>query len=250
MGIFNILGISLGLLMLNSCGDNALQEEAEIIVSEPSIPSSQVIIHNGVTYTTIVSPYTGNIWLSKNLGAARICTSFNDLACFGDYYQWGRNHDGHEDSTSSISSEQALTINDAGSQFITDSGINKNDWANEDDMSGDKRMLRILSSDGSYICPNGFRIPTAGEFLSETSQASDSVTNNIEAYNNFLKLPSSGLRLGTNGNLRVDNTDAFYMVSGGSYDYGVDYFYYSSDSIGKGGLGARTNGVAVRCIKD
>jgi hypothetical protein len=32
----------------------------------------------------------------KNLGASQVCDSSVDFKCFGYYYQWGRNDDGHE----------------------------------------------------------------------------------------------------------------------------------------------------------
>jgi hypothetical protein len=58
------------------------------------------ITHNGTSYGTVKSPYTGKIWLDRNLGASQVCdrnnsfTDNNDYVtsqqnCFGDYYQWG-----------------------------------------------------------------------------------------------------------------------------------------------------------------
>jgi len=58
------------------------------------------ITHNGVKYDTVTSPYTGRVWLDRNLGASQVCTSATDTACYGDYYQWGRGHDGHQSSSS------------------------------------------------------------------------------------------------------------------------------------------------------
>lgn len=45
-------------------------------------------------YQTITSPYTGKVWLDRNLGAKRVCQSFSDTQCYGDYYKFsedGRN---------------------------------------------------------------------------------------------------------------------------------------------------------------
>ena len=72
------------------------------------------ITHNGTTYGTVTSPHTGRVWLDRNLGAAQVCTSFDDVACYGDYYQWGRNSDGHEDSASVNTATQAVNVTTVG----------------------------------------------------------------------------------------------------------------------------------------
>ena len=244
----SIVLVGIFLLIMNNCGGDKSSEETSSS-SSSSTQNSETLTHNGTNYGTVVSPYTGKVWLDRNLGAARVCTSFNDTACYGDYYQWGRNFDGHQESTSSTTTQQVADINSAGNEFVLDSGQHRGDWANDSDRSGDKRMALISSSDGSFVCPKDFRVPSVGEFLAETAQASAQVKNNMDAYNNFLKLPSSGSRMGSTGNMRIDDTSAFYMVRGGNYDRSTDYFYYSSDDIGKGGLSARVNGQTIRCIK-
>ncbi|MEA1880337.1 MAG: hypothetical protein U9N11_06820 [Campylobacterota bacterium] len=249
------------LLLMNNCGGSSTVDEKKKPSPEPSTSSTpsfspepspsaepEIITHNGTRYGMVTSPYTEKIWLDRNLGAARVCLSFDDVACYGDYYQWGRGFDGHQDFMSSTTNEQASDINNAGSNFILDRELYRNDWANESDKDGDKRIELISSYDGSFVCPKGFRIPSADEFLAETSQAPISISNNIEAYESFLKLPSSGLRLGDSGKLRIDDR-GFYKVRGGNYEYSVDYFYYSEDDIGKGSLSARVNGSTIRCIK-
>jgi len=49
---------------------------------------STEITHNGVAYDVVTSPYTSRVWLDRNLGATQVCTSFDDVDCYGDYYQW------------------------------------------------------------------------------------------------------------------------------------------------------------------
>lgn len=248
MNKLNIVFSMVILLFINNCGGNDSSDKTDVDQNTSTEPTT--ITHNGTTYGMITSPNTGKVWLDKNLGAARVCQSFNDTACYGDYYQWGRNYDGHQDSSSNITTQQILDINNTGNEFVLDSGQYRNDWAYESDKNGDRRMERISSHDGSFVCPVGFRIPSVGEFLAETAQASTPISNNIEAYESFLKLPSSGLRIGSTGKMRIDGTDAYYMVSGGNYNISVDYFYYSKKSIGKGSLSARVNGMTIRCIKN
>ena len=69
----------------------------------------------GLLYTTsifagtITSSVTGKVWMDKNLGASQVCTSFDDSNCYGDYYQWGRDTDGHQVSTSDTNLTQATS---------------------------------------------------------------------------------------------------------------------------------------------
>ena len=243
MNKLSIVPSVLILLLVNGC-------ESSVRKDTNATSESSAIVHNGTTYGVVTSKNTGRVWLDRNLGAARVCQSFNDMACYGDYYQWGRNFDGHQDSTSGTTNNQATDLNNTGTDFIVDSGKFRKDWANKEDKNGDKRMDMISSYDGSFICPKDFRIPKMGEFLVETSQASKPVTNNLGAYRSFLKLPSSGLRNGATGKMRIDDIYATYMVSGGNYEYSADYFYYSEDKIGRGSLGSRVTGSTVRCIKN
>lgn len=42
----------------------------------------------------------GLVWMDRNLGATQAATSSTDTAAYGDYYQWGRDSDGHQFATS------------------------------------------------------------------------------------------------------------------------------------------------------
>ncbi len=47
--------------------------------------------------TQIVDVVTiANTWMDRNLGASQAATASNDVASYGDYYQWGRFSDGHQ----------------------------------------------------------------------------------------------------------------------------------------------------------
>ena len=76
------------------------------------------LTHNGTEYSCVVSPHTDKVWLDRNLGASAVCTALDDTACYGDYYQWGRNFNGHEKSTSDVTEKLADDVNDAGTEFI------------------------------------------------------------------------------------------------------------------------------------
>lgn len=42
----------------------------------------------GNIYEEIKSPYTRRIWLDRNLGAKRVCQSYDDEQCYGYYLNW------------------------------------------------------------------------------------------------------------------------------------------------------------------
>ena len=203
--------------------------------------------HNGKTYSSVVSPFTGKVWLDRNLGASQVCTALNDAACYGDYYQWGRNYDGHQVSTSALTATQATDINNAGSSFITENGTYSYDWAQAADSNGSLRSANWSATDGSSVCPVGYRAPTITELVAETTTASTAVTNSTDAFNNFLKLPSAGNR-GFDGSVGNQGSDGYVWsssVSGSDSDFlgFSSFFAYTYYDY-------RAYGFSVRCLKD
>ena len=63
------------------------------------------------TYLEVTNTTTGETWLDRNLGASRVCTALDDAACFGDYYQWGRDADGHEKFDSTTTATKLIINN-------------------------------------------------------------------------------------------------------------------------------------------
>ena len=123
-----------------------------------------VIEYRGFDYKEVVSPYTGKVWLDRNLGASRVCTALDDTACYGELYQWGRDADGHQERNSTTTSTLATDINATNANFITSGS----DWvANGVDDNGSLRAANWSKTDGSSICPVGFRVPTIDELRAE-----------------------------------------------------------------------------------
>ena len=139
--------------------------------------NAETITHNGVSYETVTSPYTGRIWLDRNLDAQRPCTDSYDIACTGGLYQWGRDHDGHQKSDSNTLRIQDVTShinsNYIERRFITspDYGPYDADWSNGIDEDGSIRIEKLSRTDGSFVCPRGFRVPTYQEFKLEYKDA-------------------------------------------------------------------------------
>ncbi len=214
------------------------------------VDSSLNLVNNitfkGIVYGTVTSPFTGKKWLDRNLGASQICTSLDDSACYGDYYQWGRLADGHEKTTNSttILSE---TINLAGDSFILSTST-PYDWSTAD-TNGSLRSASWSLSDGTGICPYGFRVPTISEIKADTIDL-DTVT-----LTNILKLPQSGYHNRSDGSFGYQGQYG-YLWSSSIGGIGVASNY--SQMIGFGDDGTRTTGVTdtratgytIRCIKN
>lgn len=217
-----------------------------IIDIDESVPVT--VEYNGVTYGTVTSPYTQKVWLDRNLGASQVCTALNDTACYGDYYQWGKNTDGHEKSTSATTSTQATDINNAGSSFITSSSTYNYDWAQAADSDGTLRTANWSKTDGTSVCPVGYRVPTITELQAETILASTAVTNNTDAFTNFLKLPSAGYRGSYSASMYDQGSRGVVWSSSVSGSYSNYLDFYSSDASMIYSI--RASGFSVRCLKD
>ena len=204
---------------------------------------SNTITFNGRQYKPVVSPYTGKIWLDRNIGASRVCTTIDDTQCYGDYYQWGRDRDGHEKSNSALTDIQADDINSTGNKFIYGS----QDWASVDS-NGSLRVDKWAKSDGSSVCPAGYRVPTIDEFKAETID--QYMSSNADAFNSFLKIATSGFRNYTNGNVvyRGSRSD-FWTISVDNSSNNAGQLYIR-DGEYLANYPARAYGQSIRCIED
>ncbi|MFK5976006.1 MAG: DUF5011 domain-containing protein [Sulfurovum sp.] len=214
----------------DKAGNQAIQIKRVVNICVP-------ITHNGTAeYCPVTSPNTDRVWLNKNLGAARACESADDVACYGDYYQWGRNFDGHEDSISSITATRTIDINNAGNEFII-----ATDWSLVD-ADGSLRSNNWSKTDGTSICPVGYRVPTGSELEKETTIVG--VFDKTTAFNSFLKLPSSGVRIPSNGSMVGPGTTVTVWTSSHNATLATSTLLTNSFTSSSRGMGA-----PVRCIK-
>ena len=148
----------------------------------------------GNKYGFVISPYTGKIWLDRNLGAKRVCQSIDDELCFGDYFQWGRRSDGHEKKTSKIVTEHAQSFRVSHGKFIAPKKLNTEmgeGWL-LNDRSGNFEKLWHGEAAPNNPCPTHFRVPTSYELTQEI--ISSDMDSLIKAYQSFLKIPHASIR--------------------------------------------------------
>jgi uncharacterized protein (TIGR02145 family) len=206
------------------------------------------ITANGKTYPV----GTKRVWIDRNLGASQVCTAYNDSACYGDYYQWGRNTDGHEKTTSSNqelnSSNQVSDITNVGhSDFLISSGTYSYDWAKDADSNGSLRSANWSKTDGTSVCPVGYRVPTFDELRAETVDLSG-FDDRSDAFESFLKLPSAGFRFYDSGSMNYQGSRGIVWSSSPNGS-NASYVYFLSSSADWFSR-YRAFGFSVRCIKD
>ena len=204
--------------------------------------ASATISHNNVDYSTLTSSTTGRIWLDRNIGASQSCISSTDSKCYGDYYQWGRDSDGHEKADSLTTTTLASGITNAGSKFII-SSENDKDWTTTD-VDGSLREVKWSTVDGSSVCPIGYRIPTSTELSAEM------LTNIYDAYT-VLKIPVAGFRsitVGYEGDVLATGSAAYIYTTtlDGNRTYRMRYDSTDSNLTDY----QHTTGYSIRCIQD
>lgn len=199
---------------------------------------SDTIMHKDIIYGTVTSS-TGEVWLDRNLGASRACTALDDTACYGDYYQWGRDVDGHQYIASETTGTQATAIIASNSSFVTGSF----DWTTADS-DGALRSAAWSKTDGTSICPVGYRVPTIGELIAEIDAG---ISDRDKAYSK-LKLPSAGYRNYSDGSMIARGTDGFVWSSSVDGTSSDRLHFLSTNAYPGSSYHAR--GYSVRCIKD
>jgi uncharacterized protein (TIGR02145 family) len=219
------------------------------LVGMTLIGCGEKVTFKGQDYKVITSPITGKKWLDRNLGANQACTSSTDKACYGDYYQWGRLADGHEKTSSSLSTSMVKDVSDIGKKFI----VKFKDWTTSDTI-GDVRKVQWSKIDGTGVCPVGFRVPTQTELRAETIGYSSAdnisigavkVTNAETAFQNFLKLPVAGVREAFDGSIKNSVGFLWTIAVNNSNSQFIGY----GSGNAKSDVTERAMGLSIRCIE-
>jgi len=207
----------------------------------------------------------GRIWLDRNLGATKVCEKQDDEDCYGDYYQWGRSADGHEekDSTNQDANPNKFPYK-GSSKFELSNGESNWDWLGDGTQStyvkdrqdywGGDKDNNISDPDFKLICPKGWHVPTKSEL--ETLVDKENITDSASAFNSTLKLPVAGTKNANNGKEGEESR----VVSDGSSGYiwttDIDtsndksWSFVYQDSSANWTTSYRASAMSVRCIKD
>ena len=228
-----------------------------------------------IPFTTVTSPDTAKVWMSRHLGAIQDCTTKTDTACYGDLYQWGRHSDGHQridrnttdncfdsantsiicTSSTTTTRETGITATVAGVSFIANSS-NPGDWVenttqdnNNVDDDGALRTAFLSKTDGSGLCPTGFRLPSDAELAADTINATaTTVVNSDTAFSSFLKLPISGYRNRSAGKLVYVDKRGF-VWSATAIDSEANHLKFNGSNAAIVNT-YRTYGFSIRCLMD
>jgi uncharacterized protein (TIGR02145 family) len=220
--------------------------------------------YNGkeVIYGIIISSASGKKWLDRNLGAARVATSYDDYQAYGDLFQWGRPADGHQlinwtASTTGVpvnglSNVVANSDTPGHNNFISVSGTPGRDWRSDNNRN---RWATIPQGP----CPAGWHVPSEADWLAEISKTkggtanSGGMTDRSTAYSQ-LKLTLGGYRKGSGADaaqLLQTGTNAHYWMSTDrinldnysdalDFEIGADYVQFFFEN--------KNSGLFVRCL--
>mgnify|MGYP000741681887 CR=1 FL=1 len=189
-----------------------------------------------------VKSKTGRVWMDRNLGAQQVAISTDDKNAFGDWYQWGRGSDGHQNRNSPETTILSETDNPSNYYFI----INKigTDWRRTKNNSLWQGVNGINNP-----CPSGFRIPTEEEWKIEMNTW---ISKDIfGAFASPLKLTHAGYRFPAGGSGYTETT-GFYATSTPSYGNFQDGAQVLIVDKRESWFGSqyRADGRTVRCIKN
>jgi hypothetical protein len=234
--------------------DNLGQSATDRVIVRVIDNAPGTVLLNGIGYREITSPFTGKRWLDRNLGATQVCTSQQDSACYGDYYQWGRKTDGHEKSDSTTTTSLHGDLNVPSDQFTLQTNSDFFDWVISElggfsvDADGFERFLFWSQSDGSSVCPTGYRVPTIVEILQETTDSLDNNSNSEALYQNFLKIPAAGYRSALDGSMFFvgERSSLWSSTPSGRYALSLDA---DSAILTDTFAPARSKGKSLRCTE-
>jgi hypothetical protein len=179
--------------------------------------------HNSIQYGTVKSPYTERIWIDRNVGAQRVCLSSTDEKCYGDYYQYGRNADGHEKKNSQTRDTKIKYLNKSDDKFF----LGEHTWFDGSTYILEENWEKL---DGSSVCPKNFRVANEEEFYDELLRdgSSAQVVIDEDLFATFLKIPKAGYRY-YNAYVIAGSYDTLALLTG--LGYSIDYWAAGGESL-------------------
>ena len=188
----------------------------------------------------------GRCWMDRNLGASQVATSSTDEAAYGDLYQWGRTGDGHQNRSSSITTD--LSANDVpGHNKFIQTSSEPHDWRTPQNHNLWQGLGGVNNP-----CPQGFRLPTIAEW--ETEMNSWTSQDAAGAFASPLKLVTGGARSALSSTIDYIADRGFYWSSTLDPDdseYSGFRLVFNSSVANVGpNSNYRAGGLSIRCIKN
>ncbi len=210
------------------------------LTADQLYPPGQVWCPFATIVVEVTNPFTGRIWMDRNLGASQVATSATDAAAYGDLYQWGRRSDGHQCRNSPLTYTLSSTDVPPHGSFIV-SPSPPNDWRSPQNPNLWQGVNGINNP-----CPKDFRLPTQAEFQSERLSWQNYLYPGY--YNSPLKFTLGGDRIDASGNLNFLGTKGLYWTSTTSQTFA--YYLIFDNSTSNVLTDDRAFGCSVRCIKN
>ncbi|MCB4760201.1 MAG: pre-peptidase C-terminal domain-containing protein, partial [Sulfurovum sp.] len=235
----------IAIAILDSCGVNTRQ----ITLGNNA---SCTVTYKSARYECVASSKTGRIWLDRNIGASQVASTAFTYKAYGNYFQWGRPADGHQRSNSpEIGSVQVSTTSPSSNSGFITVDTNTSDWVKSGvDDNGTQREAFLQKTDGTGICPQGYRVPTIAEWRAELNASSQDMSSSV------LNLPLAGFRDGITGEVKNavrrkndPNAVGYYLASDSSSQKRAKFLFLDQNRRGKIETKGRAYGYSVRCIK-
>jgi uncharacterized protein (TIGR02145 family) len=209
-----------------------------------------------VTYTTVRAG-DGRIWLQQNLGSPQVAFHHLDVSSFGDYFQWGRWDDGHQDPNSTVITGGPLLLNpstiSSGNPNFIQGTTTSTKWWNTGGLATDTWSGSIATStNGKDPCAAlgaGWRMPTAAEW--QNLGMHEDLEGAMAAFMTNLKLPATGYRLSWGGMVFRNGDNGNYWSSTAANNNTAKVLAYDDNTYSATvAPSERGQGYSCRCIKD
>jgi hypothetical protein len=231
----------------NGAEDNISLVPEVTKLSDPYDINKACFSLRGLNYCE-VKDASGKIWLDRNIGAKHQCLSMTDLECYGHYFQWGRDADGHEFKDAVVQPSSIDTYPTNSMIF----GKSSSDWilSPVEDAYIIDRQQAWESNTINTVCPKGFHVPTKLEIADLIAISGSEIIGAETAFFHALKLPLGGERSGVTGGLEGGSirgtlwtTHLDALSNNYAFSYGLNGVVAHLNDA------KRATGYSIRCIK-